>query len=1257
MIILSGDANWSDFRLQQTLRAIQQRVAGVADIRVRSIYFVNNNNELLEKESGLLEDLLSAKVISNRPTTVMVLPRLGTVSPWSSKALDILQHCGLRMINRLERGLCYELLGGELSDAQWQEVAALLHDPMTESVFDKSEVPAGLFSKIPPQPLQVIELDRLAVANSELGLALSDDEIDYLVRHYQELGRDPSDVELMMFAQANSEHCRHKIFNATWQVDGKVAPDSLFKMIKNTYKESPTDVLTAYSDNSSVIASRPANRFVLDPTTHAYGYRQQDMAILMKVETHNHPTAISPFAGAATGSGGEIRDEGATGRGAKPKAGLCGFSVSSLRIPNFTHAWEVDYGKPAHIASALDIMRDGPIGAASFNNEFGRPNLGGYFRVFAHQEPTRLRAYHKPIMIAGGMGNIEERHVKKIAFTGGAQLIALGGPAMAIGLGGGAASSMTAGASSEKLDFASVQRSNPEMERRCQEVIDACWSLAEQNPILSIHDVGAGGLSNAFPELIDDAGVGGQFELRHIPNDEPEMSPLAIWCNESQERYVMAIDPASLDLFTDIAQRERCPFAVIGEAKNERHLQVTDQHFANTPIDLPLTMLLGKPPKVSKQAVHQPLRLTPFNHAQVDLAEACEQVLQHPTVGDKSFLITIGDRSVGGLTARDQMIGPWQVPVADVAVTLQSLDSTAGEAMAMGERTPLALLNPAASARMAVGETLTNMAAAKIDKLSDIKLSANWMAACGDNAEDIALFDAVKAVGMELCPALGIAIPVGKDSLSMKMQWQEGDEDKQVVSPMSLIVSGFAPVSDVRKTLTPELSTQPETVLVLIDLSQGQNRLGGSILAQCQQQLGSKSPDLEQPQEMINFFQAIQRLNETGTLLAYHDRSDGGVFATLCEMAFASHRGVDIMVGEDPIGELFNEELGAVIQVRQRDLAAVNQQFINAQVIATINDDDHIRIVQTEKTRYQQSRVDLQRRWSATSYQMQALRDNPQSAKAQYDQILDTQYRGLYSELTFELHAPAIITGAKPKVAILREQGVNGQLEMAAAFTRAGFECFDVHMSDVLSGRVSLAQFTGLAACGGFSYGDVLGAGQGWAKSILHNPRAHDQFAAFFSRPDTFTLGVCNGCQMLSQLKSIIPGSDHWPLFLRNQSEQFEARLTMVEVTDSPSLFLRGMQGSKLPIVVSHGEGRAHWPTATRRNDQWVSLKYVEQSYPGNPNGSPDGITGLCSQDGRVTIMMPHPERVFRTEQFSWHPDDWGQDSPWMQMFYNMRKI
>ncbi len=1291
MLVLRGAPALSDFRVKKLLEQVAANDLPVSGIYAEFVHFADLTSALTEAQQTVLDKLLTygPKVQESEPagTLVLVVPRPGTISPWSSKATDIAHNCGLREVKRLERGCAYYLQSDvQLSPAQLKQVTALLHDRMTEAVFSELEQACCLFEAEAPKPFSSVDIleggrQALVEANQTLGLALADDEIDYLVQNFTQLGRNPNDIELYMFAQANSEHCRHKIFNAEWTIDGEKQAKSLFKMIKNTYEHTSDYVHSAYKDNAAVMEGATAGRFFPSPDSLQYQYHHEDIDILMKVETHNHPTAISPYPGAATGSGGEIRDEGATGRGAKPKAGLNGFTVSNLRIPGYEQPWEVHYGKPDRIVTALDIMTHGPLGGAAFNNEFGRPNILGYFRTYEQEIATvngqEVRGYHKPIMLAGGLGNIRKSHIQKGEITVGAKLIVLGGPAMNIGLGGGAASSMASGESTEDLDFASVQRENPEMERRCQEVIDKCWQLGDDNPIQFIHDVGAGGLSNAFPELVNDGGRGGKFELRNVPNDEPGMSPLEIWCNESQERYVLSVAADKLAQFEDICRRERAQYAVVGEATEEQHLTLADEHFDNNPIDLPLDVLLGKTPKMHRDVASQEILGKALATDSIDLNDAAEHVLRLPTVAEKTFLITIGDRSVTGLVSRDQMVGPWQIPVADVAVTAAAFDTYQGEAMSMGERTPVAILNHAASARLAVGEALTNIAAADIGDLKRIKLSANWMAAAGHPGEDAGLYEAVKAVGEELCPALDLTIPVGKDSMSMKTAWQDEQGDKAVTSPLSLVISAFGAVKDIRKTLTPQLRTDKgDTRLLLVDLGAGQNRMGASCLAQVYNQLGETVPDVDSPELLKGFFNAIQQLVSEQKLLAYHDRSDGGLFTTLVEMAFAGHTGIDVDLAGltgDALDALFNEELGAVVQVKAEDKAAVEAVLAKYGLAAmthdlgTLNSDDQVRISQNGNRLIERSRNDYRAIWAETTHQMQMRRDNPACVEQEWQTKTDASNPGLHAELSFDINedvaAPYILKGAAPKVAILREQGVNSHVEMAAAFDRAGFAALDVHMSDILSGRTELSGFDGLVACGGFSYGDVLGAGEGWAKSILFNSLARDQFATFFERANTFSLGVCNGCQMLSNLKELIPGTDAWPHFVTNKSERFEARVAMVEVVDSASLFFKGMAGSRMPIAVSHGEGRAEFAGDAHlaAAQQQVALRYVDnkgqvtETYPANPNGSPMGITGLTSADGRATIMMPHPERVFRAVANSWRPDAWQEDSPWMRMFRNAR--
>ncbi len=1300
MHILRGSTALSEFRVNKLLSAIQQRVPGIQSLRCQFIHFIHSRDPLEKNEIQQLNKLLIAseqeyESNNGQSAFILVTPRPGTISPWSSKATDIIHNCGMGNIIRVERGIGWTLstaVASEIDETQIKLLTPLLHDRMTETVMDDLMQAEVLFQSSEAAPLTTVDLlasgnataGRLTLeqANAEMGLALSAVEIDYLMENFSAMGRNPTDVELMMFAQANSEHCRHKIFNSSWIIDGIEQTDSLFDMIRHTHKENPGKVLSAYSDNSAVTTGYAASRFFPDPLTHHYQTVAEDVHILMKVETHNHPTAISPYEGAATGSGGEIRDEAATGRGAKPKAGLTGFSVSNLKIPDFNQAWEVDHGKPGRIVSALDIMLEGPIGAASFNNEFGRPALSGYFRTYEQKEKHSdvIRGYHKPIMLAGGYGMIRDVHIEKGIIPIGAKIIVLGGPAMLIGLGGGAASSMASGESEENLDFASVQRDNPEMERRCQEVIDACWSMHENNPIISIHDVGAGGLSNALPELVNDSDRGAVFELRKIPNDEPGMSPMAVWCNESQERYVLAIDSESVAMFSKFCERERAPFAVLGEATGEKQLTLNDELFNNKAVDLPLSVLLGKLPQTQRNVTNEDSAYDSFNTENIDLTEAIDRLLHLPAIADKHFLITIGDRTISGLVTRDQMVGPWQTPVADCAVTSSAFDAYTGEAMAMGERAPIALSNAPASGRMAIGEAITNIAAARILKLEDIVFSANWMAACGQSAEDVKLFSTVQAVS-KFCQELGICIPVGKDSLSMNTLWLEQITatavQKQVTSPLSLTISAFAPVVDVRQSLTPELKTnQGDTRLLLIDLGLGKNRLGGSCLTQVYQTIADDTPDIESASDLKVFFRAIQILNEAGMILAYHDRSDGGLFTSVSEMAFAARCGIDLHLDftENNIESLFTEELGAVIQIRTKDLQRVISAFGDAELlqdhihdIGTLNSQKQIRISQQNKIIFNENILALHRAWSETTFRMQSLRDNPDSAKQEYARLNDENDSGLFADCTYDadekIHASYINVGAKPKIAILREQGVNGHIEMAAAFHRADFDCIDVHMHDIISKELALDSFKGLVACGGFSYGDVLGAGRGWANSVLFNNTAHEQFQSFFTRPDTFGLGVCNGCQMFSQLQDIIPGAEHWPTFSRNLSEQFESRLVMTEIVDSPSILFSGMQGSHLPIVVAHGEGRVVHKNTESANNAIVTMQYIDHSgqttevYPKNPNGSVNGQTGFTSSDGRFSIMMPHPERVFLKKQYSWLPDTWtAENGPWMRMFYNARK-
>ena len=1324
---LRGVTALSDFRVEKLLQ--KAAALGLPEVKLKSEfwYFVGSEKALDAATVEKLQALLAAQSVEETPEAreglhlFLVTPRLGTISPWASKATNIAENCGLEGIERIERGMAV-WLEGRLNDDEKQQWAALLHDRMTESVLPDFQTASKLFHHLESETFSSVDVlgggkEALVKANTEMGLALSADEIDYLVENYQALQRNPSDVELMMFAQANSEHCRHKIFNADFILNGEKQPKSLFGMIRDTHNAHPEGTVVAYKDNSSVIEGAKIERFYPNAAENqGYRFHEEDTHIIMKVETHNHPTAIAPFAGAATGAGGEIRDEGATGKGSRPKAGLTGFTVSNLNIPDLKQPWEQDYGKPEHISSPLDIMIEGPIGGAAFNNEFGRPNLLGYFRTFEEKFDGQVRGYHKPIMIAGGLGSIQAQQTHKDEIPEGALLIQLGGPGMLIGLGGGAASSMNTGTNDASLDFNSVQRGNPEIERRAQEVIDRCWQLGDKNPIISIHDVGAGGLSNAFPELVNDAGRGAVFKLREVPLEEHGLNPLQIWCNESQERYVLSILEKDLDTFRAICERERCPFAVVGTATDDGHLKVRDDLFSNNPVDLPLNVLLGKPPKTTRSDKTVRSSEKPFNAGNIDITEAAYRVLRLPTVAAKNFLITIGDRSVGGMTHRDQMVGKYQTPVADCAVTMMGFNTYRGEAMSMGEKPTVALFDAPASGRMCVGEAITNIAAVNIGDIGNIKLSANWMAACGNEGEDEKLYRTVEAVS-KACQALDLSIPVGKDSLSMKTVWQDGEEKKSVVSPLSLIISAFAPVQDVRKTVTPELKNVEDSVLLLIDLGFGKARMGGSAFGQVYNNMSGDAPDLDDTGRLKDFYNVIQQLVAEDKLLAYHDRSDGGLFATLAEMAFAGRVGLDINIysllenviltnsknGEMTeftanglkkfaIPTLFNEELGAVIQIHERDLESVRSLFIKnnfansninnihfidkegLHIIGSINQSDDISINCVFEEHninvdlFKQSRRNLQRAWQETSHAIQRLRDNPACADSEFALIGDNERSALFADVKFDVNediaAPFINSGAKPKIAILREQGVNGQIEMAAAFTRAGFDAYDVHMSDLMAGRVHLADFKMLAACGGFSYGDVLGAGEGWAKSILFHPALRDQFAAFFADPDTLTLGVCNGCQMVSNLAEIIPGTAGWPKFKRNLSEQFEARLSMVHVPKSASLILNEMQGSSLPVVVSHGEGRADFALHGGKisDGLGIALQYVDgqnqvtQTYPLNPNGSPQGIAGVTNADGRVTIMMPHPERVYRAAQMSWKPEDWTELSGWYRLFAGARK-
>lgn len=1276
-MILDGQPACSKFVLDKRLNEMGSAVGRPDGLYAEFVHLLSVSEALTTAELERAEALLRYGPEEDLPERTgreigVVLPRLGTISPWSSKATDIFSICGLSKVLRVERGVRWYVEG----PVDVELVLAQAHDRMTERVVTDADF-SSVFDTLPPQPLTTVSVlaggrRALAEANVRLGLALSADEIDYLVAAYLELGRDPTDVELMMFAQANSEHCRHKIFNADWEIDGKSVSRSLFAMIRNTHAHiNGEGVLSAYSDNAAVIEGPTIPKFLLDPESHRYGYVEEPAHVLMKVETHNHPTAIAPYAGAATGSGGEIRDEGAVGRGSKPKAGLTGFTTSHLNIPGFPQPWERQTGKPERIVDALTIMLEGPIGAAGFNNEYGRPALNGYFRTFemadaraARGSSEKIWGYHKPVMIAGGVGSVRDEHVHAERFAPGTALVVLGGPAMLIGLGGGAASSMSSGESSSDLDFASVQRANAEMERRCQEVIDTCAAMGGGNPVLLIHDVGAGGLSNALPELVKDANRGGRIDLRAIPSADPGMTPLEIWCNEAQERYVLGVREDRLAAFEAICARERCPYAVVGEAIEEAQLEVRDPQFDNAPVDLPLSVLFGKPPKMTRRFETEAIVGPPLSMAGIELAEAIDRLLKFPAVASKQFLITIGDRSITGLVAREQMVGPHQVPVADLAVTLSGFKGYEGEAFAMGERSPLATLNPAASARMAVGEALTNLAAADIPELRRVVLSANWMAAAGENAEEQALYEGVRAVGMELCPALGIAIPVGKDSLSMRTRW----EDKEVVSPLTLIVSAFAPVADIRHTLTPVIGSQADTRLILLDLGAGRNRLGASCLAQAFGQLGGETPDLDDPEQFVRFFNAIQSLRREGLLLAYHDRSDGGLLVSLLEMAFAGRTGLDVFCSdEDLLGDLFAEELGAVVEVRAADVDRVRAMLdgIPHRLVAQPRQDQAVVISCGGKTVFESERGTLQQRWSELSYRLQRLRDNPECADQEFEQIIADD-PGFSSVLSFDPRAPFNIGTARPEIAVLREQGVNGQIEMAAAFERAGFQPVDVHMSDLLENRVQLSDFPALVACGGFSYGDVLGGGGGWAKSILFHAAVRESFANYF-QADRLVLGVCNGAQMLAHLSSLIPDAGDWPRFVRNASEQFEGRTVLLRINEAASPWLDGMSGSVLPVAVAHGEGRAEFrdsaSAARFRASGQTACQYVDnhhqptERYPANPNGAADGLAGALGADGRVLAMMPHPERVFRVWQNAWRDPAWGEeDGPWLRLFRNARQ-
>jgi len=1294
MIVKEGPASHSPFKLESLLRRLQSIDQNIDDLGARFIHLIDSKNDPDEEQDRILDSILEYgpdwPFGTDEGYKVFTLPRFGTTSPWSSKATDIAKVCGLTSIEKIERGVVFTLALKDKDSAPSKEVIEMLYDRMTEVVITDLKQAKEIFSSLEPQPFSDVDIlsdgkKALETANIELGLALNNDEIDYLLEQFTKLNRNPTDAELMMFAQANSEHCRHKVFNADWVIDGVDKERSLFQMIKNTYEASSRNVLSAYKDNAAVIAGHKADWFLPHLDDQKYGRFHDEIHTMMKVETHNHPTAISPYPGAATGSGGEIRDEAATGRGAMPKAGLTGFSVSHLFIPGDLQSWEKTIGKPDHIASALDIMLDGPIGGAAYNNEFGRPNILGYFRTFEEEnkeESNTSWGFHKPIMIVGGMGNISDSSVKKNDIDAGSLIIVLGGPAMLIGLGGGSASSLNAGSSDSELDFASVQRDNAELERRAQEVITRCFAMGVQNkednanPIILIHDVGAGGLSNAIPEVADHSKMSADINLRDIDNAEPGMSPLEIWCNEAQERYVLSIHPDDLEVFDQICKRERCPYAVVGEVATHGNLRLKDEVYDNYPIDMPMDVLFGKPPKTKLEITSEQKSIIDDGLKGIDIEEAALKILRFPTVADKTFLIHIGDRTVGGLVSQDQFVGPWQVPVSDVAVTLKDHFGVQGEAMAMGERSPIAVHNAAASGRIAVGEAITNILSAPIGDIADIKLSANWMSSIMTDRLKQDLYETVEAISVDFCSKIGITIPVGKDSLSMQTSWVNEEKQYKNTAPLSLVISAFSPIDDVNNVITPQLKDKSESILLLIDLGQGQNRMGGSCLSQIYNRSLGETPDIENPEVLKKFFNAITKLKSRMLIQAYHDRSDGGLFACVSEMAFAGNMGLDLSLEaanqEELLKLLFSEELGCVIQIQNGDLDDVldilNEASLSNSIypIGTVVKDKQISIKNNEFNHSFDLKT-LRQAWSKMSYEMQKLRDNPETAEEGFKKILDVNDPGLNPKIKF---GPTQIdykrlTKSSPKVAILRDQGVNSQIEMAVAFNKAGFNAYDIHMTDILNGQVNLDQYIGLVVCGGFSYGDVLGAGGGWAKSVLFNENAQNQFKTFFHREETFSLGICNGCQMMSQLKDLIPGADHWPRFVRNLSEQFEARLNMVEVLESNSIFLNGMEGSMIPIATSHGEGRVQYSNDGDMNAlieaSGVTIRYVDNfgqpaiNYPDNPNGSESGFAGFCSEDGRSTIMMPHPERVMRTEQFSWCPDDWKDHGPWARFFVNAR--
>lgn len=1288
-VLIQGSTALSDFRLKQLKDGLLKSHPSLHSIHLsaQSIYLLDCKHPIDPDNQQKIHDLLGTERLFQDSEGFFVTPRKATISPWSSKATDIFLNCGIDCVLRVERGIHFVIKdaeGNNLEPEALNEGLHLLHDPMTEGIYLELD---DFFESPDPSSFETIPLledgiEALEKANVERGLAMSEAEIDYLYEAYSKIERNPTDVELVMFSQVNSEHCRHKIFNADWVIDGTPSTHSLFQMIRNTYKENPEGVCTAYSDNSGVLQGKDGAWWqVSGDATRKYTQSETRLDLLCKVETHNHPTAISPYPGAATGVGGEIRDEGATGIGGRSKAGLSAFMVSHLNIDSLKQPWELgDPEHPKRLASPLQIMLEGPIGGAAFGNEFGRPQLTGLFRTFEVVHNNAYRGYHKPIMAAGGMGNLKQEHVEKQSIPSGSLILQIGGPAMKIGLGGGAASSIGAGSQSEALDFDSVQRDNPEMQRRCQQVIDACIALGESNPILSIHDIGAGGLSNGLPELVE--ATGGRFELRAIHNQDLSMSPMEIWCNEAQERYVLAIHPEDEALFQSLCERERCPFAIVGQATSDHKLTLVDDHFKNQPIHIEMDILLGKTPKMLRACTRKTEKGSPIDFEAIQLDEAIDRVLKFPAVANKSFLITIADRSITGTVCRDQMVGPWQTPVADVAVTSTTMESYTGEAMAIGERTPLAVLDAPASGRMAIGECLTNIAATHIGTLKSVKLSANWMVAAGEAGEDANLYDTVEAVGMELCPALGICIPVGKDSMSMRTTWTDSKaKNVKQVSPLSLMVTGFSTVEDVRKTLTPDLKENGSTLL-LLDLGMGNNRLGGSTLLQCFKQFGDTVPNLDAPETFKQFFDCIQKLISESSILSYHDRSDGGLLTTVIEMSIAGRMGVTLDLEkvhtqpskhQSTLEFLFNEELGAVLEVAPAQLESVRaciDKFGLSELCHEIghsHSGSQLSIQNGDQILYENSIYALNATWSELTYTLQKLRDNPECAEDFYRLQSDANDRGIQIACTYDpQNTPRVQKGIQPKVAIFREQGINGQNEMAFAFHKAGFDSIDVHMTDLLSGRFTLDSFQALVACGGFSYGDVLGAGSGWAKSILFNEALRHQFEHFFANPNTLALGVCNGCQMLSQLKSIIPGAEYWPYFKRNHSEQFEARLANVNLLHSSSLWLKGMEGSRLPIPVAHGEGRADFTDTGSLSEcakhQLIGMQYVDsegvpsESYPTNPNGSKDGNTCFASKDGRVTIMMPHPERAFRSVQLSYGSDYFkGEKGPWMRLFENAR--